>query len=326
MTASPGTAPVDPQRGMLRRLTGASWFGDVAIVFAFIALILIGGLLSDVFLTPRNLTSIAVASSILIVVAIGQTLVIITAGIDLSVGSLMMLSGVMVGVAVKNDLGVPVGIVMGIGAAAALGAVNGLVITKGKISDFIATLGMMSIALGIGQVISGARPVTIIDAGMTALATGSLGPFRWIVLVSVVVAIVAHILLFNTRFGTYLLATGGNFEGSRDLGIRVDSVKVRAYLISGTLAGLGGVMLASRIGSAEPTAGPPYLLTAIAATVLGGVSLFGGRGTILGPVIGALILTALLNLMTILGVGVLFQPIVVGIVVIGFAIAYRFRQ
>jgi ribose transport system permease protein len=326
VTAGPGSVPTEPPQGALRRIVGASWFSDLAIVFAFLALLVVGGLLSDVYLSPRNLTSIAVASSILIVVAIGQTLVIITAGIDLSVGSLMMLSGVMIGVAVKNDLGVPIGILMGVGAAASLGVVNGLVITRGKISDFIATLGMMSIALGIGQVISEARPVPIIDAGMTALATGSLGPFRWIVVVSAIVAVLAHILLFNTRFGTYLLATGGNFEGSRDLGIHVDSVKVRAYLISGTLAGLGGVMLASRIGSAEPTAGPPYLLTSIAATVLGGVSLFGGRGTIIGPVVGALILTALLNLMTILGIGVLFQPIVVGIVVIGFAIAYRFRQ
>jgi len=326
MTASPATLPSGPRQNPIQRAAGASWFGDVAIVFAFIALLLIGGLLSDVYLSPRNLESILVASSILVVVAIGQTLVIITAGIDLSIGSLMMLSGVMIGVAVKNDLGVPVGILLAIGTTALLGTINGLIITKGKISDFIATLGMMSIALGIGQVISGARPVPIIDAGLTALATGSLGPVRTIVIVSVLVAVLGHVLLFNTRFGTYLLATGGNHEGSRDLGIHVDSVKVRAYLISGTLAGLGGIMLTSRIGSAEPTAGPPYLLTSIAATVLGGVSLFGGRGTILGPVIGALILTALLNLMTILGVGVLFQPIVIGIVVIGFAIAYRFRQ
>ena len=325
MTAERTTAQ-DPEQSPLKRLVGAPWFSDLAILVAFIGLMLVGGLLSDVFLTPRNLTSIAVAASILIVVAVGQTTVIITSGIDLSVGSLMMLSGVMIGVAVKNDLGVPVGIAMGIGLTALLGVVNGLVVTKGKISDFIATLGMMSIALGIGHVISDARPVPIIDGGMVALATGSVGPIRTIVLVSVIVAILAHIMLFNTRFGTYLLAIGGNYEGSRDLGIHVDSVKIRAYLISGTLAGLGGVMLTSRIGSAEPTAGAAYLLNGIAATVLGGVSLFGGRGTILGPVIGALILTSLLNLMTILGIGVLFQPIVVGIVVISFAIAYRFRQ
>lgn len=326
MTMGSATAPERPYQNPVQRVLGASWFGDVAIVFAFIALMAIGGLLSEVYLSPRNIESILVASSILVVVAIGQTIVIITAGIDLSVGSLMMLSGVMIGVAVKNDLGVPVGILLAIATTSLLGLVNGLVITKGKISDFIATLGMMSIALGIGQVISGARPVPIIDAGLTTLATGSIGPFRWITIVAATVSALGHILLFQTRFGTYLLATGGNHEGSRDLGIHVDSVKVRAYLISALLAGIGGVMLTSRIGSAEPTAGPPYLLTAIAATVLGGVSLFGGRGTILGPVIGALILTALLNLMTILGIGVLYQPIVIGVVVIGFAIAYRFRR
>jgi len=326
MTMIPAALPEGPARNPVHKILGANWFGDVAILLAFLVLLAIGGLLSDVFLSPRNIQSLLVAASILVVVAVGQTFVIITAGIDLSVGSLMMLSGVMVGVAVKNDLGVPVGILLAISATSLLGVVNGLVITKGKISDFIATLGMMSIALGIAHVISGARPVTIIDAGLTTLATGSIGPFRWITLLAATVAILGHILLFQTRFGTYLLATGGNHDGSRDLGIHVDSVKVRAYLISGFLAGIGGVMLTSRIGSAEPTAGPPYLLTSIAATVLGGVSLFGGRGTILGPVVGALILTALLNLMTILGVGVLYQPIVIGTVVIGFAIAYRFRQ
>jgi ribose/xylose/arabinose/galactoside ABC-type transport system permease subunit len=141
-----------------------------------------------------------------------------------------------------------------------------------------------------------------------------------------IVALLSHGLLFHTRFGTHLLATGGNFEGSRNLGIKVGRIKVAAFGLSGALAGIGGVMLTARIGSAEPMAGTAYLLNSVAASVLGGTSLFGGRGTIVGPVVGALVLTALLNLMTLLGVGVFYQPIVTGLVVILFAIAYRFQK
>jgi ribose/xylose/arabinose/galactoside ABC-type transport system permease subunit len=140
------------------------------------------------------------------------------------------------------------------------------------------------------------------------------------------VAIVSHIVLFHTRFGMRLFATGSNYEGSRNLGLKVARIKVSAYAICGMLAGIGGIMLTARIGSAEPAVGSAYLLGSIAASVLGGTSLFGGRGTVLGPVIGAFVLAALHNVMTLRGIGVFYQPIVTGVVVILFALVYRFQR
>lgn len=303
-----------------------SRLADWAIVIALVAVLAMGGLLSGVYLTSGNIDAILVASSILVVVAVGQTFVILTAGIDLSVGSLVMLSGVAVGVAVSNHWGLAVGIVLAVLIGATMGVINGVIIAKGKISDFIVTLGMLSVASGIALVLSNARPVTIIDPAMSALASGSFGPFKIIVIVAAIVAVIGHVVLFQTRLGTYLLAIGGNAEASRDVGINVGRIKICAFAISGLLAGIAGVMLTARIGAAEPSAGSTYLLTSVASVVLGGVSLFGGRGTILGPVAGALLLTALLNLMNILGVGVFYQPIVVGVVVILSALMYRFQR
>lgn len=313
-------------RHLVQTVVQSSALLDWAIVLALVVIAIVGGLASPVFLSAGNLTSIVIACSILVVVAVGQTFVILTAGVDLSLGSLVQISGVLVGVAVTHQLGVPAGIVMALVVATLLGVVNGLVTSYGKISDFIATLGMLSIASGLALVLSNARPVTLISDVLTTLASGKTGPVPNIALLAATVAIVGHILLFHTQFGTHLLALGGNAEASRNIGLKTTKLKVGAFAISGLLAGIGGVMLAARVGSAEPAAGAAYLLNSVAASVLGGVSLFGGRGTIVGPVVGALVLTALLNLMTLLGVGVFYQPIVTGFVVILFAIAYRFQK
>lgn len=209
------------------------------IVLALLIVMAVGGAASPLFLTPGNLTSILVASSILIVVAVGQTFVIMTAGIDLSVGSLVQVSGVSIGVAVTMGWGVPAGIALALLAATALGVINGLVVAKGRISDFIVTLGMLSIASGLALVLSNGRPVSIISPLMSGLASGRLGPIPIITMVAAVVAVLAHLLLFRTQFGTHLLAVGGNAEGSRNIGLRVDAVKVSAFAISGLLAGIG---------------------------------------------------------------------------------------
>jgi ribose transport system permease protein len=244
----------------------------------------------------------------------------------LSVGSLVQVSSVMIGVAVTYKLGVPAGMLMAVLVGALFGMINGLIVSKGKISDFIATLGMLSIASGTALVLSNGRPVSVISPLLTSLASGSIGPIPNITLLAGIVAVLGHLVLFHTQFGRHLFAIGGNHEGSRNLGLKVGRIKVAAFMISGLLAGIAGIMLTARIGSAEPATGSSYLLNSIAASVLGGTSLFGGHGTIVGPVIGALVLMALLNLMTLLGIGVFYQPIVTGLVVIIFAIAYRFQK
>jgi ribose transport system permease protein len=316
---------------MRHRLLDPGFWADRAIVIAMVALLIAGWLLSPQFLTADNLESITVAGAILTVLAVGQTFVVLTAGIDLSLGSVTMLTSVMIGLAVTQRFGVGVGCLMAICTGFLVGIVNGLVVAKGKINDFIATLGMLSIAQGIGLFVSNAQPVIVNDGFMSQLATGGIDLFgyfklRFLFIVAIAVAIVGHLVLFRTRFGTHLLAVGGNREASRDLGIPVDRIKISAFAISGTLAGLAGVMLTARIGSAAPAAGQDYLLNSVAAAVLGGVSLFGGRGNILGPVMGALVLTALLNVMNILGIGVFYQPIVIGSVVILSALLYRYQR
>ncbi|BCG83967.1 ABC transporter permease [Mesorhizobium sp. 113-3-9] len=325
LQAETGTA-VRASAGRIARTVRSSGVLDWAIVLALLILMAVGALASPLFLTAGNITSILVACSILVVVAIGQTFVIITAGIDLSVGSLVQISSVMIGISVTQKWGVPIGIVMAVVTGMMFGIISGIVISKGKISDFIATLGMLSIASGCALVLSNGRPVGVISPLLTQLASGSFGPIPNITLLAAVVAVIAHLLLFHTQLGTHLFAIGGNHEGSRNLGLKVARIKIAAFAISGLLAGIAGVMLTARIGSAEPATGSSYLLNSIAASVLGGTSLFGGRGTIIGPVVGALVLTALLNLMTLLGVGVFYQPIVTGMVVILFAIAYRFQK
>jgi len=166
----------------------------------------------------------------------------------------------------------------------------------------------------------------VIDSFMLDLSTSSIGPLRLTVVVALVVVVLAHVAVFHTRFGTHLLATGGNEEGARALGIATARVKTAAYGIAGLLAGVAAVLLVARVGSAEPAAGTSLLLQAIAAVVLGGVSLFGGRGSVLGPLAGALLLTALVNGLTLLGVNEAYQPVATGVVVVLSAALMRFQR
>jgi ribose/xylose/arabinose/galactoside ABC-type transport system permease subunit len=311
---------------MLTGMVRAESLLDWIVVAALVVVLAVGGLASPLFLTVSNLTSILIACSLLAVIAIGQTFVIIAAGIDLSVGATAQVSSVLIGIAVTHKWGVPIGIVIALVGSFAFGVLNGLIIAVGEIGDFVATLGTLSILTGLALVLSDGRPVGVISPLLTQLASGRTGPVPNIALLAGAVAIVSHIVLFHTRFGMRLFATGSNYEGSRNLGLKVARIKVSAYAICGMLAGIGGIMLTARIGSAEPAVGSAYLLGSIAASVLGGTSLFGGRGTVLGPVIGAFVLAALHNVMTLRGIGVFYQPVVTGVVVILFALVYRFQR
>jgi ribose transport system permease protein len=158
------------------------------------------------------------------------------------------------------------------------------------------------------------------------LATGSLGPIPYFVIVAAIAAIIGHVALFHTRFGTHLLATGGDPEAARAMGIDTDRIKIAAYIISGFLAGVASILLTARIGAAEPAANTTYLLNSVAAVVLGGVSLFGGRGTIVGPIVGALLLTALVNGLTLLSVSQFYQQVAIGIIVVLAALLMRYQR
>ncbi|MER9296612.1 ABC transporter permease [Mesorhizobium sp. M0621] len=307
-------------------LLDPSFWADWASVVGLIGLVIVFGLAQPVFLSVANLQALLLAAAILVVLSIGQTFVIATSGIDLSLAAAVMLGAIILGLVNAGGYGIFIACVLAVLATSAVGFLNGLIITAGKIPDFVVTLGTLSAITGLGLILSGGEPTMIGSTFLLRLASGSFGPFGYPVWVAIAAVVVAHIALYHTRFGVHLLATGGQAESAGALGIRTDRVKVAAYTISGFCAGIAAILLVARIGSAEPLINTSLLLNSVAAVVLGGVSLFGGRASILGPVIGALMLTALVNGLTLLNVSAFYQPLAVGAIVVLAALIMRYQK
>jgi ribose transport system permease protein len=318
--ADRGSAP------WVRRFRDIGFWADWAALVGLIVLVVIFEIANPRFLSAGNIQSMLVAAAILTILAVGQTFVIATAGIDLSIASIMTFAAVVFGQAYTHGWGLPASVLAAVAAGALVGVANGLVISRGKITDFIVTLGGLSAASGAALILANGKPVTIIDSFLLQLSAGGVGIFGWSAIIAAVVAVIAHGVLFHTRFGTHVLATGGAPEAASATGISTGRIKVAVYTISGVLAGFGAILLIARVGAAEPAANTSFLLNSVAAVVLGGVSLFGGRATILGPVIGALLLTALTNGLTLLGVSQFYQPLAVGVVVVLAALLTRFQR
>jgi ribose/xylose/arabinose/galactoside ABC-type transport system permease subunit len=308
------------------RLRDVGFWAEWAALVGLVGLIVVFQIANPTFLSTGNIASMLVAAAILVILAVGQTFVVATGGIDLSVASIMTFSAVTFGFTYTSGWGLFGSCVAAIVAGTAIGAINGTIIARGKITDFIVTLGMLSAASGAALVLADGKPVTIIDTTLLQLSTGGIGIFGWTVIIAAVVALIAHGVLFHTRFGTHVLATGGSPEAATATGISTGRIKIAVYTISGLLAGLGAILLIARVGAAEPASNTSFLLNSVAAVVLGGVSLLGGRGTITGPVIGALLLTALTNGLTLLGVSQFYQPLAVGVVVVLAALLTRFQK
>jgi ribose transport system permease protein len=308
------------------RLRDLSFWAEWAALIGLIVLVIVFQALNSTFLSLGNIESMLVAAAILIILAVGQTFVIATAGIDLSIASTMTFGAVAFGQAYAAGWGLGLACLAAVLASTAIGLANGFGIARGKIADFIVTLGTLSAASGLALILSDGKPVTVIDSTLLRLSTGGIGIFGWTFLIAAIIALIAHVVLFHIRFGTHVLATGGSVDSASAMGISTRRVKIAVYVISGVLAGLAAILLVSRVGAAEPAANTAFLLNSVAAVVLGGVSLFGGRGTIIGPVIGALLLTALVNGLTLLGVSQFYQPLAVGIVVVLAAFLTRFQK
>jgi len=279
----------------------------------------LGALLSILtpdFLTVSNLLNVLQQTSINAVIAIGMTFVILSGGIDLSVGSLVALSGVALAFALQAGAPIPLAILAGLLAGGAAGLVNGLLITRGKLPPFIATLGMMSVARGITLFWTDGRPVSGFDAAFRSLATGKVLMIPAPVLLAAVLYAAAHFLLNRTRFGLYVYAIGGNEEATRLSGVAVRLHKAMVYVLAGLMSAVASVILTARLNSAQPIAGMMYELDAIAATVIGGTSLLGGSGTIGGTLIGALVMGVLRNGLNLLGISSFLQQVVIGLVII----------
>ncbi|MGE0455244.1 MAG: ABC transporter permease [Vicinamibacteria bacterium] len=273
-------------------------------------------LLTPHFLSVSNLLNVMEQTTINAVIALGMTVVILTAGIDLSVGSLVALAGVVLASALQSGAPMPVAAAAGVLVGAACGLLNGGLVTLGRLPPFIATLGMMSVARGAALVYTEGRPISGFDAGFRVLSTGRVLGVPLPVLLTIVVYVAGHLLLTRTRFGRYVYAIGGNEEATRLSGVPVRFHKTMVYVLSGAASGLAAVLLTARLNSAQPIAGIMYELDAIAATVIGGTSLMGGSGTLLGTLIGALIMGVLRNGLNLLGVSSFLQQIVIGAVII----------
>jgi len=285
-------------------------------LLGLIGLCVVLWILTPHFLTVSNLLNVAQQTSINAIIAVGLTFVIITAGIDLSVGSILAFSGVVLASALQAGCPIPLALLVGLAVGMACGLVNGVLISFGRIPPFISTLGMMSVARGSALLYTGGRPVSGFSESFRFLATGKIFFIPAPVVIMLIVYLIAYFVLNRTKFGRYTYAIGGNEEAAILSGINVKLYKTMVYGICGMLSALGAIILTARLNSAQPIAGMMYELDAIAATVIGGTSLMGGQGSVIGTLIGAFIMGVLRNGLNLLGVSSFIQQVVIGSVII----------
>lgn len=278
------------------------------------------------FATGDNILNVARQHAIIVVLAIGQTMVMITGGIDLSVGSVMALSGVVTGTLAGRGLPIPACLAAGLLTGLGCGLVNGLVATKARVPAFIATLGMMGMARGVALVASGGVSITMPSAVTSWSSEHGLAMAVVFVGIMAGVALVAHVLLSCTVFGKRSYAIGGNREAARLSGINIDAHLIRVFALNGAIAGLAGMMMLAYITVADPTAGDGYELDSVAAAVIGGTSLFGGRGNVGGTVVGAFILAILRNGCDLRNISEHWQRFIVGLMTIIAVFYDRIRR
>ena len=304
--------------------TSSGYLSKYGIFIALIVICIMLSIATPYFFTTQNIIIVLRQVSINGILAIGVTFVIIAGGIDLSLGSVLALTGVVAAsFAHPGTYALVVPVMLGILTGVIIGAINGLTITLGKVAPFIVTLGMMTIARGLALVWSDGRPVTNLSPAFNYIGGGDLLHIPVPILLFVLVIIVSAVILNYTRIGRYIYAVGGNENAARASGIRVSGVKLFAYIMCSGLAGLAGIILASRITTGQPNAGIAYELDAIAAVVIGGTSLLGGRGSIAGTVIGVLIIGVINNGLDLLNVTSYYQQIIKGVIIVGAVLLDR---
>ncbi|TAH64479.1 MAG: ABC transporter permease [Anaerolineaceae bacterium] len=286
------------------------------VVVALLIIVVFMSFLSDAFLTTNNLLNVVRQSAVYGVLAIGVTLVIITGEIDLSTGSIVGLSGVLTATALKA--GVPIILSIGIGllSGAVCGLINGILVTYGNVPSFVTTLGMQGIVRGASLLISGGYPISGFDKVYTFIGKGKVFGVPVPMIILFVLAIIMHYILGWTKFGRDLYAIGGSRKAALYSGITVKKDIIKAFILSGIFAAIGGIMLSARLGCAETIAGAGYESMAVASAVIGGASLAGGKGTILGTVVGTFIIGVIGNGMTLLSVQAYWQQVVQGAIII----------
>ena len=293
---------------------------EVGISLILLAMVVFLSVSTSTFLTATNIFNVLRAFSWIAISAFGECLVIITAGIDLSVGSVMALSGLASAMLYAQGASVPVGILGGLAMGLALGSINGLLVSRAKLPPFIATLGMMSVARGTCYGLTGGWPVRDLPAGFRFFGQYDMPIFGLKVplpvIIMLVLAVIVSLFLSRTIWGYRIYAVGGNEQATSLSGINTGNIKLLVYALCGLLTAVGGLLMTARLGVAAPTAALGYELDVIAAVVIGGTSLMGGEGTILGTLIGAAIMQVLRNGLVLMGFPAYWQPAAIGFVII----------
>jgi ribose transport system permease protein len=318
VASTPAESVHEAPRATRGGLSAARQFGTL---IGLVVLSVVLWALTPHFLTVSNLLNVAEQTSINAIVAVGMTFVILSGGIDLSVGSIVALSGVVLGTVLQGNqpsFVIPLFAALLVGTTC--GLANGALISWARLPPFIVTLGMMSIARGAALVYTEGRPVSGFDEPFRAIATARIGFIPAPVIITALVYLAAHLVLTRTPFGRYVYAIGGNEEATRLSGVNVRLHKTLVYGVSGLTSAIAAVLLTARLNSAQPIAGMMYELDAIAAVVIGGTSLAGGEGGLGGTLIGALIMGVLRNGLNLLGVSSFLQQVVIGLVIV-FAVA-----
>ncbi|QTL99216.1 ribose ABC transporter permease [Iocasia frigidifontis] len=291
-------------------------FRELSSLIGLIVLCTILAIISPAFLSVTNILNVLVQVAVISVIAAGSTFVILTGGIDLSVGSILGLCGVMTAAVLKSTGNPLLAVLTGVLLGAFLGLVNGVVISIGKVPAFVTTLGMMSVARGIAFIYTRGRPISGFPDGFRYIGSGYIGDIPFPVIEAIIIFLIAAYVLKKTPFGRYVYAIGSNEVATKLSGIKTNKYKIMVYAISGLLSGFAAIMFIGRINSGHPLAGDGYELDAIAAVVIGGTSLSGGKGTVFGTLIGALIMGVIRNGLNLLNVDAFWQGVVLGVVIV----------
>ncbi|MDR0362965.1 MAG: ABC transporter permease [Planctomycetota bacterium] len=299
---------------------------SASVLVLLVILIVIGRFMNSSFLDWGNLTSIFRSTSFVAIIALGMTFVFIALELDLSVGSVVALSGIVVGMLLKEGVPIPVACAAGVLSGLASGIVTGFVIVHFNIPSMIGSLGMQFILRGVVYVVTKGIPLYPLPEGFEKLGLGSvLGvPTPWMVYMAL--ALIFWYLLKHTTYGRAIYAIGGNKDTAWLCGLNVKTLRMSTYWITGALSGLVGVLLASRLSSAQPNAGQTWEMLVIASIIVGGVSMFGGVGNIIGTVIGSLLIGMLTNFLVMIRLSVYWQNIAIGVIILGAVIMDQYRK
>ncbi|MGI9060806.1 MAG: ABC transporter permease [Ktedonobacteraceae bacterium] len=287
--------------------------GGILVLLIFIAALILS---TNDFLTLTNLDNLVRQVAVFAILSVGQLFVILTGGIDLSVGSILGLSGGVTALLLSNGVPIPIAILVGLVLGLVVGLINGLLVARFALPPFIATLGMLGIARGVVLLLTGAKTIAPLPDAFSAISNGYILGLPSLFWILIVVAVVSAFVLGRMVFGRYVYAVGSNAESARLSGVPVNLVLLAVYSISGLLAGFAGVLTTSRLAAGIPTAGTGYELQAIAGAVIGGASLSGAKGRVIGAVLGALIMAILANGGNLLGVDPFYLQIAIGLLII----------